>query len=238
MAASAPIKALESLLREKGLGKALPKLEKQRHPPAPTGVADLDERLGGGLPRGSICEVLGPASSGRTGLLFSLLARATQGGEAAAYVDASDSLDPRSALEAGIDLERLLWVRCDPRERPRYERIALKQQQVDQAWQAANLVASAGGFGVIVIDLGGLSKRKLRQWQLRQWVRLKHAVENTPTVLAVLAEAHVAGSTTGMRLELSRAETRWQGGVLALLDGVEATFALRNRALTEIGKVA
>ena len=171
-------------------------------------------------------------------MLFSLLARATQGGEAAAYVDASDSLDPRSALEAGIDLERLLWVRCDPRERPRYERIALKQQQVDQAWQAANLVASAGGFGVIVIDLGGLSKRKLRQWQLRQWVRLKHAVENTPTVLAVLAEAHVAGSTTGMRLELSRAETRWQGGVLALLDGVEATFALRNRALTEIGKVA
>ncbi len=243
MAASASIQALESLLREKGLGRALPKLETPRHPPAPTGLADLDARLGGGLPRGAISEVLGPQSSGRTGLLFSVLARATAAGEAAAYVDATDSLDPRSALQAGIDLERLLWVRCDPRERPRYERIALREQEVDQAWQAANLVASAGGFGVIAIDLGGLDKRKLRQWQLKQWVRLKHAVENTRTVLAVLAEAHVAGSAARLRLELSRGETKWRGEVLALLEGVETDVCLlkskgREIALQQMREVA
>lgn len=231
MAASASIQALESLLRDKGLGKALPKLEKPRYPPAPTGWEALDARLKGGLPRGAISEVLGPQSSGRTGLLFSVLARATQAGEAAVYVDASDSLDPRSALDAGIDLERLLWVRCDPRERPRYERIALQQQPVDQAWQAANLVASAGGFGLVVIDLGGVGKHKLREWQLRQWVRLKHAVENTPTALAVLAEAHVAGSAAGLRLELSRAETHWRGGVLTLLDGMKAEIAVSDKRL-------
>ena len=68
--------------------------------------------LGGGFPRGSVVELCGPASSGRTSLAFSLLAQATERQEACAFVDVSDSLDPISLAAAGVELPRLLWIRC------------------------------------------------------------------------------------------------------------------------------
>jgi RecA/RadA recombinase len=83
--------------------------------PAPemvsTGIPALDA-LTGGLPRGCLTEICGPASSGRTSVLLAALAAATGRGEYCALVDASDALDPQSAADAGIDLDRLLWVRC------------------------------------------------------------------------------------------------------------------------------
>src|SRR5467141_1443389 len=78
----------------------------------PSGVGELDAVLGGGFPRGSLVELCGPASSGRTSLAFSLLAQATERQETCAYVDVSDSLDPLSLAAAGVELPRLLWVRC------------------------------------------------------------------------------------------------------------------------------
>ena len=78
----------------------------------PSGVTELDAVLGGGFPRGSLVELCGPASSGRTSLAFSLLAEATERQQACAFVDVSDSLDPLSLAAAGVDLPRLLWIRC------------------------------------------------------------------------------------------------------------------------------
>ena len=78
----------------------------------PSGVTELDAALGGGFPRGSLVELCGPASSGRTSLAFSLLAQATERQEACAFVDVSDSLDPISLAAAGVELPRLLWIRC------------------------------------------------------------------------------------------------------------------------------
>src|ERR1700741_748859 len=78
----------------------------------PSGIAELDAVLGGGFPRGSLVELCGPASSGRTSLAFSLLAQATERQEACAFVDVSDSLDPVSLAAAGVELPRLLWIRC------------------------------------------------------------------------------------------------------------------------------
>src|SRR6266699_1348392 len=77
-----------------------------------SGVTELDAVLGGGFPRGSLVELCGPASSGRTSLAFSLLACATGRQEACAFVDVSDSLDPISLAAAGVELPRLLWIRC------------------------------------------------------------------------------------------------------------------------------
>jgi recombination protein RecA len=77
-----------------------------------TGISELDALLQGGVPRGSIIEVCGAGSSGRTSLTFSLLAKATEQQEACAYVDVSDTLDPMSLASAGVDLRRILWVRC------------------------------------------------------------------------------------------------------------------------------
>ena len=76
-----------------------------------SGIPALDA-LTGGLPRGCLTEICGPASSGRTTVLLAALAAATRRGEFCALIDASDALDPHSAAAAGIDLDRLLWVRC------------------------------------------------------------------------------------------------------------------------------
>jgi hypothetical protein len=81
------------------------------------------DALTGGLPRGCLTEICGPASSGRTTILLAALAAATRRGEFCVVVDASDALDPQSAASAGVDLERLLWVRCGedaaPKNSPR-----------------------------------------------------------------------------------------------------------------------
>ncbi|HSY92916.1 MAG TPA: hypothetical protein VK812_16215 [Candidatus Binatus sp.] len=83
--------------------------------PAPEMVssgAPAIDALTGGLPRGCLTEICGPSSSGRTTLLLAALAAATRRGEFCAVVDASDALDPHSVAAAGVELERLLWVRC------------------------------------------------------------------------------------------------------------------------------
>ena len=83
--------------------------------PAPemvsSGVPAID-RLTGGLPRGCLTEICGSASSGRTTILLAALSAATRRGEFCVVVDASDALDPHSAAAAGVQLDRLLWVRC------------------------------------------------------------------------------------------------------------------------------
>jgi hypothetical protein len=84
-----------------------------------TGVTALDA-LTGGLPRGALSEIAGQASSGRTGVILTALAGATRRQEACALVDASDSFDPASAVAAGVDLERLLWVRCSNMPRRKF----------------------------------------------------------------------------------------------------------------------
>ena len=83
--------------------------------PAPemvsSGIREIDE-LAGGLPRGCLSEICGPASSGRTSVLLAALAAATRREEVCALVDTTDALDAVSAAAAGVELEKLLWMRC------------------------------------------------------------------------------------------------------------------------------
>src|SRR3984957_12554205 len=83
--------------------------------PAPemvsSGIPQLDS-LTGGFARGCLTEICGTATSGRTCVLLFALARATQRGEVCALVDASDAFNPASAAAAGMEMSRLLWVRC------------------------------------------------------------------------------------------------------------------------------
>ena len=77
----------------------------------PSGVREIDT-LTGGLPRGCLTEICGPASSGRTSVLLAALAAATQRQEVCALVDISDAFNPHSAAAAGVNFEKMLWVRC------------------------------------------------------------------------------------------------------------------------------
>jgi hypothetical protein len=102
---------IEAALSQK-IPSALTPAPKIVRPVVETGIEALDEVLRGGLPVGAITELVGPECSGRTSVALSFLAQITQAGKVCAWIDASNSLDPVSASAAGVDLSRLLWVRC------------------------------------------------------------------------------------------------------------------------------
>jgi len=185
-----------------------------------TGVPAIDA-LTGGLPRGALTEIVGPASSGRTSLLLSLLAQATARQEACALVDASDAFDPESAVAAGIDLKRLLWVRCrvtspcETRTGVARAVIAGKKRtdpgaHVEQALKTADLLLQSGGFGVVVLDLSDVPPAIARRVPLTSWFRFRRAVENTPTVLLALEQQAYAKAAASLVLGLARRNCQWK----------------------------
>jgi recombination protein RecA len=91
----------------------------------PCGIAAIDELLQGGLPAGVVTEFVGLECSGRTALALAYVAAITHSGGVCAWVDVADALDPESVAANGVDLERLLWVRCGPPQ-PKSAPIALE----------------------------------------------------------------------------------------------------------------
>jgi hypothetical protein len=160
-----------------------------------SGIAAMDE-LTGGLPRGCLTEICGPASSGRTTLLLSALAAATRRGEFCAIVDAGDALDPHSAAAAGIELDRMLWVRCGADSPP-------AEKSLEQLLRAADLLLESGGFGMIALDLGDLPPQAARRIPLTTWFRFRRAVEHTPTVLLAIERQSIAGSCSSLLIKLA-----------------------------------
>jgi recombination protein RecA len=107
---------IESALAQK-IPSALTPTPKMIRRVAATGIASLDEVLKGGLPVGAVSELVGSECSGRTSVTLSFLSRMTQAAKVCAWIDVSDTLDPASASAAGVDLARLLWVRCGVRQK-------------------------------------------------------------------------------------------------------------------------
>src|SRR5262249_11606296 len=244
-----------------------------------------------------------------------LLAQATERQEACAFVDVSDSLDPISLAAAGVDLTRLLWIRCgemgegEPhrnrssyfapaeelrktrsldsaskkpvqvhgwrhpgelmrgvdkaipglvgkrtafaestrihvvarcageqverdREPPRrgirpprsllslreaYPTPTVRQEtrrakpwkRLAQALRATDLLLHSGGWGVVVLDLGGISWVDARRINLSMWFRFRRAVENTPTMLLLLGEESCAKSCASVVLRCQRKADKW-----------------------------
>lgn len=77
-----------------------------------TGIESLDQLLQGGLPVGALSELIGPECSGRTSIALTFIARITEANKVCAWIDVSNALDPASAAAVGINLKKLLWVRC------------------------------------------------------------------------------------------------------------------------------
>ena len=166
------------------------------------GIAAMDA-LTGGLPRGSLSEICGSASSGRTSVLLAALAAATQRQEACALVDATDAFDPLSATAAGVDFARLLWVRCGIKpQTPREHGKQKFQDYLEQALRVTDLLLQSSGFGMVAIDLGDVPFRAARRIPLASWFRFQRAVENTPTVLFVIAGTPLAQTCASLLLEL------------------------------------
>ena len=165
--------------------------------PAPemvsSGIVALDA-LTGGLPRGCLTEICGPASSGRTTVLLAALAAATQRGEFCAVVDASDALDPQSMAAAGVELDQLLWVRCGEN--------SAADEALEKLLRATDLLLESGGFGMIALDMGDLPPQTARRIPMTTWFRFRRAIEHTPTVLLAIERQSIAGSCSSLLIQL------------------------------------
>lgn len=196
-----PVRAeLESLLRARKLDVTLTSTAPWAGAPrdvAPTGVAALDQALGGGMPRGHLSEIVGARSSGRTTVLCRILAAAAERGEAVALIDTCDRFDPLSADAAGLDLSTLLWVR-DTGDAPR-------------ALKAMNLVLQAGGFGVVAFDLADVPPAGLRQFPYTTWMRIARVIEGSQTAAVIVAAERLARSPGGVTMTLDAPCHRWSG---------------------------
>ena len=198
--------------------------------PAPetisTGIAKIDA-LTGGLPRGCLTEIYGPASSGRTSFLLSTLAAATRRQEACALVDVSDAFHPQSGQDAEINFHNLLWVRCDAEfqnsNRRKNSRKSEREQffispdgqlfsnAVHKTWQncleqalkATDLLLQSGGFGLIAVDLSDVPAEAARRIPLTSWFRFRRAVEKTATVLLVITQGACTGTCASLLLRLN-----------------------------------
>jgi len=197
--------ALENALRDRKLDRtlttALLALERvDDGAMVPVDVAAIDRCLQGGVPRGHLSEIAGPCSSGRTTLLLHLLSAATRRGEIVALVDTLDRLDVASAAAAGIDLDRLLWIRGSESS----------WALIERALKALNLVLQAGGFGVVVIDLAEVPASTLKQIPFTTWMRVQRVIEGSDTACLILASEPLARSSGGLTMALA-GRTTWAG---------------------------
>jgi recombination protein RecA len=107
-------------------------------PVIPTGSLALDKALGtGGLPRGRVCEIFGPESSGKTTLALHAVAEANKQGGIAAVIDAEHALDIAYAGKLGVNCNELLVAQPDTGE---------------QALEITDMLVSSGAIDIIVID--------------------------------------------------------------------------------------
>jgi hypothetical protein len=155
-----------------------------------TGIDEVDA-LTGGVPRGGITEIFGPASSGRTSLMCSMLAHATTHEETCALVDTNDVFAPAVAIAAGIDFDRLLWIRCGG--------------NLEHAFKATDLLLHAGGFGLVILDLGDVAGKDARRIITSWWYRFRRTVEDRPTSITVISEEACTRSCAALTLELNGA---------------------------------
>jgi len=188
--------------------------ETEHGEPLATALAPLDLLLEGGLPRGQLVELVGARSSGRFSTVLALLAAATTAGEAAALIDLGDGFAPAEGVTAGIELERLLWLR------PTDLKAAL----------AATEMAIGGGFPLVVLDLGPPPVRGRSQGE-GAWLRLARAAQAQGTSLLVAAPYRVSGPAAATVLRAAHAPVAWRGeeGAPRVLEGVAVRLVLEKQ---------
>jgi hypothetical protein len=173
MAASAKIIDLRKLL-----------VERFPHPAVTTatrlftGSPFLDQRAGGGLPRGALTELISPRrSTGSASLIHALISRANRDNYFLALIDGRDSFDP-----CGLDntsLRHLVWIRCS---------------KASEAMRAADLLLRDGNFPLVIVDLVLNAPEELRKIPQTNWYRLQRLVELIPTACLVLTRYEMVGS--------------------------------------------
>jgi recombination protein RecA len=103
-----------------------------------SGSIAIDAALGiGGFPRGRVCEIYGPESSGKTTIALQVVAEAQKKGGMAAFIDVEHALDPIYARKLGVDVDNLLVSQPDYGE---------------QALEITGALIASGSIDVLVVD--------------------------------------------------------------------------------------
>jgi recombination protein RecA len=178
-----------------------------------TGVDEIDSVLFG-LPRGAITELHGPTSSGRTSLMLSALANATAHEEICAIVDCDDTFDLTSATQAGVNLKRMLWVRCG--------------HSLERAFKAVDLILHAGGFGFIALNLSNVPATMVRRVVSSWWFRFRRAIEDTPTALIVLTPVAAVRSCAALVFELKNQSAVWPSTMSLVSENSNGSFTVHE----------
>ncbi len=190
-------------------------VDERRRTPEETRLATastgFDRLLEGGLERGSMVELIGRRSSGRFSLVLTTLAAVTRTGEAAALIDLGDALDPQAAAAAGVDLERLLWVR------PRHIKEVL----------ASTEVILTSGIPLIIIDIG-MPPVPGGRGNEASWLRLARSARAHRAALLISSPYRMSGTAARSVLEARSSRTTWTGRGRSprLLRGVAANLEL------------
>jgi len=193
----------------------------------PTTIMAIDS-LTAGVPVGCLTEICGPACSGRSSVLMALLAECIRRDEICALLDASDAFDPQSAAAAGVDLSRLLWIRCGLHlpfpdgstekknsSKPFHSSGATSSDsfkdysQIEQTLKITDLLLQAGGFGLVILDLADISIQAARRIPLTTWFRFRRAVENTSTAFVVVEQQPSAKSCASLVLDFAPQQAAW-----------------------------
>jgi hypothetical protein len=203
----------------------------------PSGISQVDELLCGGIPRGGFTEISGPASSGRTAVALSILARTSQE-NACAWVDVYDALDPESAAACGVNLKNLLWLRMSekrsmPRKAPmsRNEKNQRPWTRLDQALKATDLLLQAGGFSSVVLDMTDVRPPDALRVPLASWYRFRLAAAQARTALILLAQTACAKSSASLALRCSyeKAGDWSEGKQVALFENARRQISVERK---------
>jgi len=134
-----------------------------------TGVAGIDEPLGGGLPAGRLTELVSEvAGSGGQTVFAELLMTTRAAGQRIALVDGSNGFAPEAVPKDA--LRHLVWARAG---------------SLQETLAAADILVRDGNYAAIVLDLRGLSERELRRSPGTLWHRLHRAAERRPAAVLV-----------------------------------------------------
>jgi hypothetical protein len=181
----------------------------------------LKSLIPNGLQRGSLIEITGDKSSGKTAISLYILAESIRNGETCAYIDLKNQLDFKTFPQRGVPLSQLSWVRC--------------HGNTEHAIRCTDLILHAGGFGIVLLDLCGASSQDLNHIPISYWFRFRRAIENTPTILLICSESPQARSCSRHSFEIKPRKFHWTGeSPFVLFDGMESEATPRKAAPSKL----
>lgn len=147
--------------------------------------------------RGSITEIAGSDSSGKTALIIAALGELTRNGEVCAIVDISNSFDPETALLNGLILENILWIKCGG--------------ELENGFLITDYLVQAKGFGAIWLNLNFVTREQIRLIPSSYWFRFRTGIRGCPTILIVTSKKSILGSASKKSYQIKKRMVIWNG---------------------------